>query len=270
MKKQCSILAIDDEQVVLDSIIKLCSAEGWKVDSAIDASIGLRKIENNPCQLIISDIMMPQMDGFEFLEHLRKERIKTPVIITTGFSTVENAVKSLYSGAIDFLPKPFTVDELISIVQRGLRYGEIQKSMNIPAVDSDSVDTSIPFIPCPAKYKRLGYSSWTFLEEDGSVKMGLTDLFLRTIDSIEKIELLNVDDEIIQGNTCYQIITEDEFTHNVLAPIGGRIIRRNEQIINDHTLVEKDPYFRGWIYTIVPANLEYESKHLVPCSSDRL
>jgi CheY-like chemotaxis protein len=270
MKDLVKILAIDDEQVILHSIKKLCSAEGWNADTAIDASLALKMLNDTPYNLVVCDIMMPQMDGFEFLEELRKKEIKTPVIITTGFSTVENAVKSLYSGAIDFLPKPFTYDELISSVKRGLRYGEIQEMVVSKTFHSDSSSTSISHIPCPPKYKRLGYSTWSFLEEDGSVRIGLTDLFLQTIDPVTGIDLLHYNDEIVQGNTCCFIETEDQLTHNVLAPISGRIIQRNEQLLDNHSLIEKDPYFKGWLYVIIPGNLEYESKHLVPCSSDRL
>lgn len=270
MNKKYKILAIDDEQVILGSIVKLCSAEGWQVDEVIDAKVGIKKLNEHAYKLIISDIMMPDMDGFEFLDYLRKNEIRTPVIITTGFSTIENAVKSLYSGAIDFLPKPFTYDELISCVARGLRYSEIQELANISCCDSDSFDSSMAFIPSPPRYKRLGYSSWAYLEDDGSVKIGLTDLFLRTIEAIEEIDLLNVEDEIIQGTACYQITTKDQLIHNVLSPISGHIIHRNEQVLNNHTIVEKDPYFKGWIYTVVPANLDYEAKYLVPCSSDRI
>ena len=268
MNNQLKILAIDDERVVLNSIIKLCGAEGWQVNDAIDANIGLKILEEKSYNLIICDIMMPGIDGFEFLEQMRKLEIKTPVIITTGFATVENAVRSLQSGAIDFLPKPFTFDELISCVGRGLKYGDIMGRISDMPTDTDSLGYTGVHIPCPPKYKRLGYSSWVFQEENGSIKIGLTDLLLKTIDNIEQIELHNIDDEIVQGITCYQINTADQLTHNILAPISGRIIKRNEMVVNDHTLVEKDPYFKGWIYTIVPENLEYEEKRLVPCCSD--
>lgn len=270
MGHSIKILAIDDEQVILDSIVKLCSTENWDVFPVLSAEDGLKKIQNNTYDLIICDIMLPDMDGFEFLEKLHNMEIRTPVIITTGFSTVENAVKSLYSGAIDFLPKPFTFDELISNIKRGLKYSELVGHVNNSVFDSDSANTSIIYVPCPPKYKRLGYTTWSFLENDGSVKIGLTDLLLRTIDNIEKINLSNIDDEIIQGNTCCQIESADQLSHNILAPISGRIIKRNEQVLENHLLVEKDPYFKGWLYIIVPTDLDYESKHLVPCSSDRI
>jgi len=268
MKNKIEILAIDDEQVILDSIVKLCTLEDWKVDTAIDAESGLDMILNNSYHLIISDIMMPGMDGFELLDTLREREISVPVIITTGFSTVENAVKSLYTGAIDFLPKPFTVEELLSSVSRALHYSVIRKKQETALFNNDT--SSLFFIPCPAKYQRLGYGAWIFLEDDGSVKIGVTDLFLRTIQSILRLEMFMVDNEIIQGNFCLQIETKDEMIHNLLAPLSGRIIKRNENVLNNLTLIEKDPYFSGWLYVIIPANLEFESKYLVSCSSESL
>ncbi|KAA3610128.1 MAG: response regulator [Calditrichaeota bacterium] len=264
------IIAIDDERVILDSIVKLCSAEGWHVDVAEDALSGFKMIQSNVYDLIVCDIMMPEMDGFELLEKLRQQEIRIPVIITTGFSTVENAVKSLYNGAIDFLPKPFTFDELISSLKRGLNYAKIQKQVASYFFDSNKKNAMVSYIPCPPRYLRLGYSTWAFKENDGSFKIGITDLFLRTIENIKNIEMLDFDGEIIQGNNCCQITSDNELVHSVLSPLSGRIIKRNEHVIGDFTLVEKDPYFRGWLYIIVPSNLEFESKHLVPCSSDRI
>lgn len=264
MSKKYNILAIDDEQVIIDSIVKLCSAEGWQVDSASDAILGLKKLERKNYDLIICDIMMPDMDGFQFLEETQSKNIRTPVIITTGYSTVENAVKSMNSGAIDYLAKPFSVEELISIVQRGLNYGKIMEASSNLSI------SMMHFIPCPAKYYRFGYSTWVNVEADGSLKIGVTDLFLRTINNISQIELFNPEEEIIQGNVYARIETNDQLIHSILSPITGKIIRQNQSILSDFNLLQKDPYFKGWMYTIIPSDLEYELNHLTPCSSDRL
>ncbi|MGD9897546.1 MAG: response regulator [Calditrichaceae bacterium] len=268
MSKEYDILIIDDEQVIIDSVIKLCTNEGFSVDSSLDANEGLNKIAKNRYRLIICDIMLPEMDGFMFLDEIIPQNLDSPVIMTTGYSTVENAVKSLYTGAIDFLPKPFTVDELLSSVFRGLKYAEINKSLK--HVNSVKNDASIIYIPCPAKYFRLGYGSWLYIEHDGSVLTGITDLLLRTVDSIDHIELLNMDEEIVQGNACAQLVTTDNLVHNILAPMTGRIIEINDHLLKDKQIIEKDPYFKGWFYRIIPSDLEYELKHLTPCSSDRI
>lgn len=267
MTKQLDILIVDDEQVIIDAVIKICSSEGYKVDSSIDAKDALNKLKKNNYKLIICDIMMPDIDGFQFLDEISKNKIISPVIMTTGYSTVENAVKSLYNGAIDFIPKPFTADELINSVVRGLKYLEIQLILNS---GSQRDDASIIYVPCPAKYFRLGYSSWASLENTGSILIGITDLYIKTIETIESIELFKIDDEIIQGNMCAQIKSKSGLVHNVLSPVTGRIIERNELLLTDQSIVEKDPYFNGWLYRIIPTDSEYELKHLIPCSSDRL
>lgn len=268
MSKSYDILVIDDEQVVSDAVLKICSSEGFKVDRSATAEEGLDKIKTNNYKLIICDIMLPEKDGFAILEELNLNKINTPIIMTTGFSTVENAVRSLNNGAIDFIPKPFTADELINPIYRGFKYMEIQNQISKTSFDKN--DTSIIYVPCPAKYYRLGYGAWVSVEHSGSVLIGLTDLFLKTIDNFNNIELQKEEEEIIQGTSCGQILTEDNKFHNILSPISGRIIEVNNKIIQEKSIIEKDPYFDGWLYRIIPSDLEYELKHLIPCSSDRL
>lgn len=258
MGKQFDILIVDDEQVIIDSITKLCAAEGLRMDSALDGSVGLKKLRQNTYSVVICDIMMPDLNGFQFLNELRSQNIPTPIIMTTGYSTVENAVKSLNSGAIDYLAKPFTVEELLSTVHRGLNY---QRIMNLQL---DKSQESIPYALSPAAYYQLGFSTWAFVEEDGSLKIGVTDLFLKTINKIIAVEMFDLEQELVQGNACAHFETDDHLIHNILSPISGKIIGRNEMILKDYRLIEKDPYLKGWIYTIIPSDLEYELKSLTP------
>lgn len=265
MKKDWDILVIDDEQVVIDAVVKICSAEDYTVDAAIDAKEALQKFDRNSYKLIICDIMMPGIDGFGFLDELHKRRISSVVIMTTGFSTVENAVKSLYSGAIDFIPKPFTSDELVNSVLRGMKYIRIQNLL----ANVKNNDSEIPYVPCPAKYYRLGYSSWVVEESTGSVLVGATDLFIKTIENVDEVELMQIDEEVVQGNACAFINNRDR-KHPLLSPVSGRILELNEDIEKNKSLIEKDPYFKGWFYRLIPSDSEYELKNLINCSSDRM
>ena len=268
MSRQYDILVIDDEHVVVDVVGKICSSENLSVDFAVEAQTALEKIDKNNYRLIVCDIMMPEMDGFGFLEEMHKKKISTPLIMTTGYSTVENAVRSLYSGAIDFIPKPFTADELLSSVYRGLKYGEIQTKIN--SAQTEPGAHPLIYVPCPARYYRLGYASWLSVEREGSVKLGVTDMFLRTIENISSITLMETDNEIIQGSSCAQIKSENDIINYVLAPVSGRIIESNEELLHNMSILEKDPYFKGWIYRLIPTDIEYQLKHLTPCSSDRI
>lgn len=268
MFKDEKILVIDDEQVILDAVSRIASAEGFNVDSDNDASSALKKLSHKEYSLILCDIMMPQMDGFTFLDELQKRKILTPVIMITGYSTVENAVKSLYKGAIDFVPKPFTFEELNSSINRGIKYFRIQKGIEDAKFRNDKA--SLLYVSGPPKYKRLGNLSWMNLVFEGVAVIGATDLFLETIEKLTNIELMNLEEEIIQGDCCATLTTDDELTHRLLSPVSGRIIERNERILSDINLLEKDPYFEGWIYKVIPSNMEYDLKYLVTFASDRM
>jgi YesN/AraC family two-component response regulator len=268
MSKTADILVIDDEQVIIDGLIKICSLENYTVDSALNVQSAVEKISKNRYPIIVCDIMMPDGDGFQILDELRNQNSDSALIMMTGYSTVENAVNSLYQGAIDFIPKPFTVDELLGSVFRAKKYQEIKKKQN--ELSSQNIVQSLLYVPCPAKYLRLGYSSWVCLENDGSVVIGVCDLFLKTIEMVREIELLATEEEIAQGVSCATILSVDDRLHKLLSPVSGRIIEVNQNIKHSSSIVEKDPYFEGWIYRVIPTDIGYETKNLVPYSSDRL
>lgn len=268
MAEKEKILIIDDEQVILDAVTKIASAENLSVDSVTSAAAGLKKILNNTYSLILCDIMMPAMDGFQLLDELYTKNNKTPVIMITGYSTVENAVKSLNKGAVDFIPKPFTFEEITSSISRGLAYNKIIR--RIEESKKSKTDGQVIFVPCPPKYKRLGHISWMNLESEGIATIGISDLYLETIDDVLKIELEDAEQNIYQGNSCCRIETTDELVHSLLAPLSGRILEKNEKLLSEPSLLEKDPYFHGWLYKIIPSDIQYEMKYLTPCGSDIL
>ena len=262
MKEHCNILVIDDEQVIIDSISKIASLEELTVDSSLPGKVAFEKISAKDYDLIICDIMLPEMDGFQILNELAKRNVDTPVIMTTGYSTIENAVKSLYLGAIDFIPKPFTIDEMISLIHRAMRYSKLleAKKKNVE---------SVLLVPCPSKYYRLGYSCWMNKELDGSVFIGASDFFVKTVEPIKLVELLNTGEILTQASPCAKFRTDDELAHPLYSVLSGNIIERNEKVIEQPELLEKDPYFDGWLYRIIPTEFDYEMKILIPCSSDR-
>lgn len=259
MGKHYDVMVIDDEQVVLDAVSRICVSEEYTVDTSLEVNSALNKIKKNEYRLILCDLMLPEIDGFRFLDMLNETKIDIPVIMTTGFSTMENAVKSLHKGAIDFIPKPFTADEISSAINRGLKYIEIMET------EKNKSGEYIAFVPCPPKYYRLGYTTWISNDKSGTVLVGITDLFLKTIQSVKQIDLFRVEEEVIQGSYCATLISQEEMYHPVLAPLSGRIIEYNSQITIQPNLLEKDPYFDGWLYRIIPSDFDYEIKNLLSC-----
>ena len=261
------ILVIDDEVVITGAVTRICTAEAMSVDAASSGAAALKLLESRCYRLIVCDIMMTDVDGFQFLAEAARRGIATPVVMATGYSTVENAVRSLSCGAVDFIPKPFTADELLAVVRRGIRCGQLQR---LAATPSEEPPDTLAYVPCPSKYYRLGYISWVLVEHEGTALVGITDLFLKTIDGVGGFALSQVDDDVVQGESCASVLSLDGATHAVMCPLSGRIVEVNPAPAADPTVVEKDPYFEGWLYRMLPSELEPDLKQLTPCSSDRL
>lgn len=268
MRGERDLLVVDDEDVIVHAVERVCGAEGLAVDTARSATTAAALLDRRAYRLIICDVMMTDVDGFQFLGDLARKGIRTPVIMSTGMSTVENAVKALYLGAIDFIPKPFTADELLTAVRRGLNYAKLQPS---PARSGGGASpASLPYVPCPARYYRLGYTSWVTVEGPGTALLGVTDLFLKTIDAMQGVTLAPVGETVVQGSGCATITSTEGLAHGVLSPLSGRIVEVNGRVAALPALLERDPYFDGWLYRLVPSELEYDLQHLTSCSSDRI
>jgi len=114
------ILVVDDEDIVIHSCKRILADELHLVDSATNGHDALRRIEESPFDLMILDIMMPHMDGLEVLQQVKERHPEVDVIMVTGLSQIQTAVKAMKLGAFDYLPKPFDPDELKLVVQRAL------------------------------------------------------------------------------------------------------------------------------------------------------
>ncbi len=267
MKTSHDILVVDDEPVITQAVVRVCGADGLSVDVADSATAALARLEKATYQLIICDVMMADVDGFAFLEDVGRRHIKTPVIMSTGMSTMENAVRSLSSGAIDFIPKPFTADELLTAVRRGLNYSRLQAAA---AAGAPAPQDMLAWVPCPAQYYRLGYTSWLAQEPDGTVKIGAMDLFLKSLDAVQLVTLGAPGDEVVQGGSCATLAAADGLVHGVLCPVSGKIVEVNRLVASSPAVMERDPYFEGWLYRVLPSELQYDLQHLGACSSDRM
>ncbi|MDZ7290248.1 MAG: hybrid sensor histidine kinase/response regulator [candidate division KSB1 bacterium] len=114
------VLVIDDEEAMRDSCRQILAKEGYVTDDAENGLVGLRKIEELKPDLVIIDLKMPGLNGLEVLDKIQGIDTSIIPIVITGYATVESAVDAMKRGAYDFLPKPFTPEELRIIIRRGL------------------------------------------------------------------------------------------------------------------------------------------------------
>jgi len=115
-----NILVIDDEVGMREGCRRALTPQGFQVDVAEHGVEGLRKLRESHYDLVLLDAMMPGMSGLELLERIQESDPSIICIMITGYATVDLAAQAMKQGAHDFLPKPFTADELLTVVHRGL------------------------------------------------------------------------------------------------------------------------------------------------------
>ena len=120
MDTKFKILVIDDEEIVLDSCTQILASGDYDLQTADNGLLGVSLIEEFKPDLIFLDLKMPGISGIEVLEKIQEIDPAIVTIVITGFATIDSAVEAMQKGAFDFLPKPFTPDELRSITRRGM------------------------------------------------------------------------------------------------------------------------------------------------------
>jgi DNA-binding NtrC family response regulator len=118
------ILVVEDEEKYRRVIGLHLSAGGFQVKAVATAEEGLKNATD--VDLVLTDLKLPGMDGLVFLEQLRGQNMHTPVIVMSAFGTVENAVDAMKKGAVDFLPKPFSLDHLTVVVEKALEVRKLR------------------------------------------------------------------------------------------------------------------------------------------------
>ena len=119
-----SILVIEDEEKQRRILGLHLSGQGYHVTATGTAEEALKQAA--AADLVITDLKLPGMDGLTLLEQLRAQNVHAPAIVMTAFGTVENAVEAMKRGAVDFLPKPFSLDHLTVVVEKALEVRKLR------------------------------------------------------------------------------------------------------------------------------------------------
>jgi response regulator RpfG family c-di-GMP phosphodiesterase len=121
------VLVADDEKVIREILSDFLTMEGYVVRTVGDGQSALQELEQRSYNLVITDLKMPRMGGIELLEEINRRGLGVLTVIMTGFGTVETAIDAMKKGAYDYILKPFKVEEVIHIVQRGLEKQRLQQ-----------------------------------------------------------------------------------------------------------------------------------------------
>ena len=129
-----NVLVVDDEQIVLRSCERILSAEGYYVETSLSVRNALELLEKNIYDLLITDIMMPEMGGIDFIKQVRAKNPDINVIIMTGFPSQENIREALSLRIVDYLPKPLSPAVLVEAAKKAV---DISKKHAAPDQEDD-------------------------------------------------------------------------------------------------------------------------------------
>ncbi len=121
MAEEKSILVVDDDKIILDSLCEFLSLEGFQTKGAETLKSATAELQKESYCLVIADVNLPDGDGFDLLDMVRRDYPQTVVIVITGYGTIESAVKAIKRGAYDYLTKPIVDDELRLAVERAIK-----------------------------------------------------------------------------------------------------------------------------------------------------
>jgi len=145
MLAQRNILLVDDEEVVCRGCQRIFEEEGYTVQMALSGKEGLEKAHKERFDVIITDLKMPDMSGLDVIKDIKQNQPDVPVIMITGYASVQTAVEATKIGADDYIPKPFNPDEIIEAVEnvtnKTLKFPvkDIEKSVREKIIEKEQV-----------------------------------------------------------------------------------------------------------------------------------
>ncbi len=244
------VLVVDDEEVVLGAVRRALRHDDFEVDTAQSADEALALIASRPYALVITDLMMPGTDGLGLLRRIREMGQQQPTIMITGYPTIQTALRAKRLGAYEYVTKPFTRQELRSVVVRALRTSQPQEASDRPL----EAVALVWYIPNHA---------WVRLEPDGAARVGVARTFAAAVGEIARLELPVAGDLLEQGRACALIHAIDSVQHSFYCPLSGRVVEVNPALADGPRLVESSPEEAGWLFLLSPRQPDKELPNLV-------
>ncbi|HEX9652413.1 MAG TPA: response regulator [bacterium] len=263
---QAKILAVDDEGIVLDSFRKILVLAGYAVDTVETGVEAIGLVQKNEYDFVFTDLKMPDMDGLDVTKAVKHFRPDVDVIMITGYATIESAVDAMKFGALDYVQKPFTEDELVEFVNKSLirRHAKLEKLLR-PKVHlvtpSSGEEASEHVFNVPAGLFISPEHAWVGIEMTGAVRVGIDDFAQKIVGHIETIELPKKGRQVKKGEPLFTI-KQNSHSLTFPSPISGEITSINTELRDHIEVLKVKPYEVGWVCCIEASNLTKELQGL--------
>ena len=260
------ILCVDDEEVILDSLRKILVLDGYNVDTVETGQEALGLVQINNYDFVFTDLKMPAMSGTDVVKSVKHLRPDIDVVIITGFATVESAVECMKHGALDYIEKPFTEDELRLFVKRAMfkRQDRIEKQLKPRVHVMGSAEPEQGFgneFSVPGGVLVSSGHCWVSLAEDGTAKVGLDDFARKLLGSVDSINFPDVGMNVKAGQALFSV-NQGHRTAQFHAPLSGKVVKNNEDLGKDYSMLTQTPYGDNWVCIIDGEDLDSELPNL--------
>ena len=256
------ILCVDDESVILDSFRRILVLDGYCVDTVEQGREALGLIQTHSYDFVFTDLKMPEMDGLEVTKSVKHLRPDIDVVIITGFATVETAVDCMKFGAMDYVQKPFTEDELLEFVKKLLikREDRISKTLK-PKVHitqlKETLGTKTPEFQIPGGVFISEGHCWANVSEAGTVKVGLDDFAKKIIGKIDSVGLPNLGMVVKKGQSLFTV-AQGQRSISFKSPVSGKVKEINKFINDELDSLDFTPYDKNLVCEIDADELDSE------------
>ena len=250
------ILAVDDEPIVLDSFRKILVAAGYAVDTVENGLEALGLVQKNKYDFVFTDLKMPEMDGLDVVKGVKHYSPETDVVMITGYATIDSAVNAMKFGAMDYVQKPFTEDELVEFAKKCLirRQDRQHKrlSSTVRVVTTDRPPAHEFGLP-GGVFISPGHV-WANVTVKGVVRLGMDDFARKMIGHLDAIELPAKGATIKKGDRLFAVRQAGRVAE-FFAPISGLVQDVNSELPHRLEWLVTRPYERGWVCAITPEHL---------------
>lgn len=263
---KAKILCVDDEAVILDSFRKILVLDGYSIDTVENGKEALTLVKSHHYDFVFTDLKMPEMDGVEVTKAIKHIRPDIDVVIITGYATVETAVDCMKFGAMDYVQKPFTEDELLEFAKTILikRQDKIQKQLkprvHITHLTDSQLFQSREFTIPGGVFISEGHC-WACIEQDGTVKIGIDDFAKKLIGEIDDIEFPNLGMTVKKGQPLFTI-KQGQRLIPFNSPVSGQIAKINSELPENIDVLDITPYEKNWFCVIDADDLDNELQEL--------
>jgi glycine cleavage system H lipoate-binding protein len=236
--------------------------DGYCVDTVETGKEALGLIQTHSYDFVFTDLKMPEMDGLEVTKAVKHLRPDIDVVIITGYATVETAVECMKFGAMDYVQKPFTEDELLEFVKKLLikREDRISKTLK-PKVHithlKETPGAKTPEFQIPGGVFISEGHCWANVSEDGTVKVGLDDFAKKIIGKIDSVGLPNLG-MVVKKDQSLFTVTQGQRTISFKSPVSGKVKEVNKFINDEIDSFNLNPYDVNWICEIDADELDSE------------